>query len=147
MDYQVQYPQQQGEPVVTNAFVNDDDRGYATAVHLVGLISAFDMMFLGMLATIIMWQIRKGKSSFIDDHCKEALNFQISMLIYLVVGGVLLGIGALVTLGVGLIVLLPLFFIAVFIMWILRLVSGIRGAMYAHRGELFRYPVCLRIFT
>ena len=113
---------------------HEDERTYAMFIHLVGLLSMLEWVtsLISLLAVGVMWSIRKKDSPFLDDHGREALNFQISLLIYFVVGLMLspIGVGA-VILGLG----IPL----------LRLFSCIRGAMAAHRGEFFRYPMCIRL--
>ena len=42
-----------------------------------------------ILGPLIVWLVKRGESAEIDAHGKEALNFQISMLIYNVVAGIL----------------------------------------------------------
>src|SRR5947207_15542787 len=42
-----------------------------------------------ILGPLIVWLVKRGDSAEIDAHGKEALNFQISMLIYNVVAGIL----------------------------------------------------------
>ena len=110
----------------------DGERTYAMFNHLVGLVSMMEIL-TGVASTIavgIMWAIRKNDSPFLDDHGREAFNFQLTLLVYFVIGIVLMpiGIGALVWL------LIP----------ILRLVGSIMAAVAAHKGEYFRYPMCFR---
>ncbi|RMH28957.1 MAG: DUF4870 domain-containing protein [Planctomycetota bacterium] len=82
----------------------------------------------------VMWAVRRKDSPFLDDHGREAMNFQISIMVYFALGIALspIGIGA-VILAVG----IP----------ILRLVGCIRGAVAAHRGEFYRYPMCFRFLS
>lgn len=112
-------------------------RTYGTFQHLVGLLSLADQAFIGLVGTLVMWLIKKKESDFLDDHGREALNFQISLLIYWVLFGVL----CVVTFGVA-VVLSPLMFIFSIV---LRLIGCIRGAMAANRGEYYRYPMCIRL--
>ena len=42
-----------------------------------------------ILGPLIVWLAKRGDSPEIDEHGKESLNFQISMLIYNVIAGVL----------------------------------------------------------
>lgn len=106
---------------------NDSARTYAIFQHLVGLASAMDGMgFLGLIGALIMWRVRTKDSPFLDDHGREAVNFQISLLLYVLVGTI-------PTLGV-----------VVIAAFVLRLVGCIRGAMAASRGEYYRYPMCIR---
>lgn len=112
-------------------------RTYGTFTHLVGLLSLADQAVLGLIGTLIMWLIKRNESNFLDDHGREAMNFQISLLIYWVLFGVL----CIVTLGIAA-VLTPLMLL---FSVVLRLVGCIRGAMAANRGEFYRYPMCIRL--
>lgn len=116
---------------------SDDERTYSVFLHLAGMISLLDVsMVVSTIVVGVLWLIRKDRSVFIDDHGREALNFQLSMLLYAFAGLVL----AVMTLGLG----APLYVVGLFVLWVVRLVAGVRGAMAAGRGELYRYPVCVR---
>jgi uncharacterized protein len=126
-----------GGPGVTTS---SDERNWAVAAHLTALIGFAGIpSFVGPL---IVWLIKR-EQPFVDEHGKEALNFNLSVLIYLIVGGVVLTIVAIVTLGLGLIILIPAL-VAVFIAW---LVFVIQAAGRASRGELYRYPLTIRLIT
>ncbi len=106
------------------------ERTYATFLHLTLL--AFHIVF-PVIPALVMWQIKKSESPFLDDHGKEAVNFQISLLIY--------GLGAalLMVVGIGFL-LLP-------VVYVLGIVGMIMGAVAGNRGEYFRYPMCLRLIA
>jgi uncharacterized protein len=111
----------------------ESERTYALFIHLVGLLSMMEWVtsFASLIGVGVMWLIRRHDSPFLDDHGKEALNFQISLIVWFVIGIVLTPI------GVGILILLiglP----------VLRLVGCIRGALAASRGEFYRYPMCFR---
>jgi uncharacterized protein len=103
---------------------NNDDRNLAMLAHLLGIVSGF-------IGALIIWLIKKDQSAFIDEQGKEALNFQITMLIAFVVAGMLMVIliGAL---------LMPLLFVA-------NLVFCILAAVAVSKGEHYRYPVAIRL--
>ena len=111
-------------------------RTYALFNHLVGLLSLLDLTLAGPIGTLVMWRIKAKESDFLDDHGREAMNFQISLLIY---SAVAVGLGV-ITLGLA----LP---VAIFAVWVLRLVGCIRGALAANRGEYYRYPMCIRLIS
>jgi uncharacterized Tic20 family protein len=79
----------------------------------------------------VVWLLKRNDHPFVDDQGKEALNFQISMTIYGIIAGIL------VILLVG-IALLALVAIADFILVIV-------ASMKANDGELYRYPVTIRL--
>ncbi len=116
---------------------SDEERTYSVFLHLAGMLSLLDVsMIVSTIVVGILWAVRKNRSVFIDDHGREALNFQLSMLLYGFAGLALTAM----TLGLG----APLYFLGLFVLWIVRLVAGVRGAMAAGRGQLYRYPVCVR---
>jgi uncharacterized Tic20 family protein len=112
----------------------EPQRTYALLTHLAGLLSLLDMSIAGPIATLVMWRIKAKESAFLDDHGREAMNFQISLVIYSIVAIPL----TIVSLGL-------LAFPLLAGIWVLRLVGGIRGAMAASRGEYYRYPMCIRL--
>ncbi len=111
----------------------ESQRTYALFTHLAGLLSLLDLTLGGPIATLILWRVKASESEFLDDHGREAMNFQISLLLYSL-AAIPIGI---ITLGIGVPVVL-------FTVWVLRLVGCIRGAIAANRGEYYRYPMCVR---
>ena len=123
-------------------------RTYTTVGHLLGLVSALDAMgFLGLIGSIIMWRIKAKESPFHDDHGREAVNFQISLLLYMIGGAIILGLFTAITLGVGIILTGPAAVLGIVFLIGIRLVGCIRGAIAANRGEYYRYPMCLRFLV
>ena len=106
--------------------------------HLVGSSPSrtWRFPFAAVIGTLIMWRVKKDNSVFLDDHGREATNFQLSLILYVMIG-VAFGF---VTLGVGFILSGP----ALLALIVLKLVGSIRGAMAANRGEYYRYPMCIR---
>lgn len=102
-------------------------------MHLMLVIATFTVVPL-ILGPLIMWLIKKDESPFINDHGKEALNFNISAAIYYV----LFIIAGFLTCGVAWYVGLPL-------LWVLTNVLSIIAAVSANRGEYYRYPACIRV--
>ena len=75
--------QAQSQPPFVENGIPPDVRSYATFTHIVPLISHLGgPIVVPIVAAIIMWQIKKDQSPFIDDHGREAVNFQISLAIY-----------------------------------------------------------------
>jgi len=111
-----------------------DERTYATLTHLTGLISVLDGLgLISFITSLILWQVKKNESPWLDDHLKEAVNFQISMLIW----GVIALLVIIFTFGLGALVAAPF-------LLILRLTGCIRGAIFANRGRYYRYPMSFR---
>ena len=84
-----------------------------------------------ILGPLIVWLVKRGESAEIDAHGKEALNFQISMLIYNVVAGIL----CLIVIGFALLAILH----------VLNVVFVIIASLRASEGQIYRYPLTLRL--
>ncbi len=114
----------------TQPQVTSDVRNWATLSHLSGFVA-----FVGIpsvLGPLVMWLLRRDQP-YAEYHAKEALNFNISFLIY----GVIAAISILVLVGI---LLLP----AVAITWF---VLSIKGALRASAGEYYRYPMTMRFVS
>src|SRR6187397_686142 len=93
--------------------------------HLLGAL-------LGILGALIMWLVKKDDHPFIDDQGKEAVNFQLTLLIVHV---------ALVVVDV---VSCGLLSVAHLVPWLIGLILGIIAATKANAGEWYRYPFNIR---
>lgn len=109
-----------------DAHAQEWERTYAMFTHL-SLLAAH---FVPIVPTLILWLIKRDTSAFIDDHGKEAVNFQISLIIYLVSATVL----AMCVIGVPIIIAA----------YALAIVGMILAAVAANRGQFYRYPMCIR---
>ncbi|MCB1606301.1 MAG: DUF4870 domain-containing protein [Xanthomonadales bacterium] len=98
--------------------------------HLSALIG-FLIPLGSILGPLIVWQIKKAEFPFVDDQGKEALNFQITVAIAVIVCIVLM----FVLIGM---LLLPVVGIA-------ALVFTIIGGIKANNGETYRYPMTIRL--
>ena len=115
----------------TGEEVSKDARMWAMFCHLAGLAGfVVPVILSGIIAPLIIWQIKKDDHPFIDEHGKEALNFQISMGIYAFVSFLLVFvcIGAFLLAAVEIVNIVFL------------LIAGIK----ANKGQHYRYPLCIR---
>ena len=103
---------------------------WAMLCHIVGLGWLIVPAIGGIIGPLIVWQIKKDLSPFVDQNGKEALNFQISMLIYAIVAALLIMacVGSF---------LLPLVLIA-------DIVFAIIAAVKSANGQTYRYPLTIR---
>lgn len=113
-------------PPAPNGTAPADQRTMALVAHILGIFTWF-------IGPLIIWMINKDDSSksFVTDQAKEALNFQITITIAMLISFVLM----IVIIG-GL--LAPL-------VGILNLVFCIIAAVKANNGEAYRYPFTLRL--
>ena len=105
-----------------------DQRTMALLAHLLGILT-------GPIGALVIWLINKDDASkgFVTDQSKEALNFQITVFIAIVISWIL----AFVLIGL---LLLPLVGLA-------ALVFSIIGGVKANNGETYRYPFALRLIS
>jgi uncharacterized protein len=113
--------------------VTEEDKTLAMLCHLLAI-------FTGFLGPLVVWLVKKDRSPFIDHHGREALNFQITLLL------VMLGLGSatfiLMFVFVG-ILLIPV----MMVVGILALVAEILAAIAAQNGAWHRYPCNLRLIN
>ena len=109
---------------------NPESRMWAMLAHLSAL-SGFVIPFGNIIGPLLIWLVKRDEMSFVADQGKEALNFNISMTIYMLVSGVLI----FVLIGIPLIIVLA-------IAW---LVLSILAAVKANEGVVYRYPLTLRL--
>ena len=106
-------------------------RTWTVLCHATALAGFFVPWAGHILGPLIFWLAKRGDSPEIDGHGKESLNFQISMLIYSLIAGVL----CLVLIG----------FVLLGILHILNLVLVIIASIQASEGKLYRYPISIRL--
>jgi uncharacterized Tic20 family protein len=116
--------------------VNKDARMWAMFCHLAGLAGIIVPVIGNIVAPLVIWQIKKEEHPFVDEQGKEAVNFQISMSLYGLVGS----IACLIT-CIGA-VLIPFVLGAV---GIVALVFLLIAAIKANNGEHYRYPLTIRL--
>ena len=108
-----------------------DVRTWNVLCHATALAGFFVPWAGHILGPLIVWLAKRSDSPEIDEHGKESLNFQISMLIYNVIAGVL----CLVLIG----------FVILAILHILNLVLVIVASIQASEGKFYRYPIAIRL--
>ncbi len=103
--------------------ISRDATNMAMLCHLLAI-------FIGFIGPLIIWLVKKDDDPFIDDQGKEALNFQITVLIAMIASGLL----CFVCIGF---VLMPL-------VWIADLVLCVIASIKASIGQAYRYPLAIR---
>ena len=117
-------------PLPVNTSAAPSVRTWAALCHASALLGVF-LHFPGhLIPPLIIWLAKRDDSPEIDAHGREALNFQISMLIYNVIAGVF----CLVLVG----------FVFLAILWVLNAVFVIIASVQASDGKFYRYPMTIR---
>ncbi|HEY8230520.1 MAG TPA: DUF4870 domain-containing protein [Rhodanobacteraceae bacterium] len=119
-------PPESVTPIPPVAGGSTEDRNLAMLTHLSGII-------LGFIVPLIVWLVNKDNAakSYLTTESKEALNFQLTILIGYVICWILtfILIGALLW----------------FIVWIVNLVFCILAAVAVSSKGSYRYPFALRL--
>lgn len=149
------------ENLEMNYEVKKQDTGIATLIHL-SVLTKYIFPFMGIITPILIWKTRNQEDDFIEQNAKNVINFQITTLIYSIVlffigmiffGGTILNyiqmsandtmsddfvpVGLISTIIIG---------VGIFMFWtIIEFVLIILGAIKASNGEVYKYPLTLKI--
>ena len=116
-----------------------NERTWAGAAHWSALVAAFvALAFLGPLVVLIA---KGNQSAYVRSHAVESLNFQLSMLIYGFVGGVVAVVVAIATLGIGLLLIIPIGLAFAGFWLVLTIIAAVKSS----NGEAYRYPLTIRM--
>ena len=119
------------EPNPVAGVPTQDERTWGMLAH----IAAFALFLVPLLGSVIgpliVWLIKRDQSAFVADQGKEALNFNISVLL-----------AAIVCIALAWILIGILLGVALFFYWLaMTIVAGIK----ASEGVRYRYPFTLRL--
>jgi uncharacterized Tic20 family protein len=108
-----------------------ETRQWSMFLHL-SLVVGHAVAMGWIIGPILIWQIKKNELPRIDEHGRNAVNWLISYILYLVISGVL----CFVAIGF---VLLP-------IVLVLNIVFPIIAAVKANEGRVWKYPLAISFF-
>jgi uncharacterized Tic20 family protein len=107
-----------------------DARQWAMFCHLAALCAYVGIPFGHIIGPLIVWQMKKKDFPLVDEQGKEAVNFQLSMTIYMIISAILI------------LVIVGFFLLA--ILGLLDLILTIVAAVKANNGVPYRYPFTIR---
>lgn len=110
--------------------LSTEEKNMAMFVHLSTFLGCVIPM-ANIIAPLIFWQIKKETMPYAAEHAKEALNFQVSLMILLFISFLLSFI------GIGLIGIIALI--------IINLACTIIAAIKSNDGHHYRYPMTIRL--
>jgi uncharacterized Tic20 family protein len=108
-------------------------RTWCILAHATALVGFLVPVAGHIVGPLIVWLAKRQDSPEIDAHGKESMNFQISMLIWNVIAGIL----CLVLIGIPILILLH----------ILNIIFVIVASIQASEGKLYRYPFAIRLIS
>ena len=108
-----------------------DANTWAMLLHL-SQFATYLIPLAGVIAPLVIWQIKKDEMPSIDEHGRIVMNWIISAFIYFVISFLLM----FVVIGIFLLSILG----------ILGIVFPIIGAVKAANGEVWHYPLSIKFF-
>jgi uncharacterized protein len=115
-------------PVATGP--SQDAKTWAMLCHLAAL-AGYVVPFGNVIGPLVAWQIKKDSSEFVDFNGKESLNFQITVTLAIIASIPLV----LVLIGILMLIVIPIAAL------VLVIIAGIK----AGNGEVYRYPMTIRL--
>jgi uncharacterized Tic20 family protein len=109
-----------------NTEVSADEKNIVVLTHIGGTVFSF-------IPALIVWLLKKDDSPYIADQAREALNFQITVLIAQVISSIL--------------IVILIGFVLMGIIWLANIILCIIAAVAASKGEYYRYPFALRLIN
>jgi uncharacterized Tic20 family protein len=119
-------------PAQPSALSASEDHQWGSFAHLGGIV--------GILPALIIWLVFKDRGSFTNTEGKEALNFQITVILASIALWIVVGI-----LAVALWFLAFLLVFLPYVPWVASVIFSILGFLKAKDGQNYRYPVSLRL--
>lgn len=110
--------------------ISQDEKTWGMLAHLSSLVGLI-IPFGTILGPLVVWLIKKDTMPFVADQGKEAVNFNITIAIAIIVSAVL----TVVLIG----------FLLMAVVGIAWLALTIIAALAANKGESYRYPWTLRL--
>jgi len=108
--------------------LSEPERNWAMLCHLSAFAGYF-FPFGGIIGPLICWLTRKDESQWVDQNGKQSMNFQLSILLYMV-------------LAIPLIIIIVGIPILIFLGF-LEVICIIIASVKASKGEEFKYPVTI----
>lgn len=110
----------------STTLLTSDEKNIATITHLGGIVLFF-------IPSLAIWLLKKDDSAYIETQAREALNFQITVMIAMFAANIL------VWLLIG--------FLLIPAIWLANILFSILAAVATSKGEDYRYPFSLRLLN
>lgn len=143
--------------------ITENQKNTSVFIHLSTFLKYF-FPFANFIAPLLIWTFNKEKA-FIDDHGKQAINFQLSTLLYTILIGLLclpfiiifasdiISLAESINLNDGMfsinniqnlsgyLVLISLVIILFLALFVFEIYAVINASIHASRGQLYKYPL------
>ncbi|WP_313115048.1 DUF4870 domain-containing protein [Aequorivita sediminis] len=143
--------------------ITENQKNTSVFIHLSTFLKYF-FPFANFIAPLLLWTFNKEKA-FIDDHGKQAINFQLSTLLYTILIGLLclpfiiifasdiISLAESINLNDGMfsinniqnlsgyLLLISLVIILFLALFVFEIYAVINASIHASRGQLYKYPL------
>jgi uncharacterized Tic20 family protein len=117
------------------ATVPTDSRNLGAVAHLSSFVTFVGVP--GFLGPLVVWLLHRDRDEFVAEQARDALNFNLSLLIYAAAAVAL----SVVTLGLGLLLTVPAAIVGIGAWLVLSVVAALRAA----EGGRYRYPLTIEL--
>ena len=104
----------------------NEERLLALLSHILAIVPG-----IGILGPLVIYLVKKNESPFVRDNALESLNFQLTIILLYILAGILV-----------------LALIGIFLFWVIRIMNAVLvivATVRASEGQVYRYPVSLRL--
>lgn len=119
--------------------VSSEQQTWRVLAHASALIQ-----FLGppsVVGPLVVWLLKRN-DPVVEPHARAALNYQLTLFIYFIVGGIAAVVLLFTIIGIALSLLIVLF---LFLLVVLEVIFAILATLAASRGELYDYPMSMNL--
>ena len=103
-----------------------EERLLALLSHILAIVPG-----IGILGPLVIYLVKKNESPFVRDNALESLNFQLTIILLYILAGILV-----------------LALIGIFLFWVIGIMNAVLvivATVRASEGQVYRYPVSLRL--
>jgi uncharacterized Tic20 family protein len=125
--------------------MESDANMWAMLANLLGGLAAIFVSPLGFLPPLVIYLVFRERSHFVRKQSAEALNFQLTNLILVASALLVIIVGGVFTLGIGLVILIPIGLVAGLVWVVLFIVWVILASVRNSKGVAYRYPINIRM--
>lgn len=119
--------------------IDKQQRKWAMFCHLAGLAGLSPLLpaIGGVVAPLVIWQLKSDEFPFVAEQGRRAVNFQLSMLLYITLGIIICFVSIVGTF------LVPIVF---FVFSLVDVILVLIAAVKSNNGQHYRYPFAIRFF-
>jgi len=121
-----------------------DERQWAMICHLSAMLM-YCTAIGGFIAPLVIWLLKRDEMPFVADQGRETLNFQITAMLALMAGGMLMVMGGVLGILIIPLVLVPIGGVLIGGTLLFHFIVTIVATVRVSEGVLYRYPICWRV--